>query len=104
MNAETRLQNKIIVGCADIAYLYRYQVGKFLTPDGRIIKIGIKGFDDLFGFRLSDGKFIVLEIKLPNKTRSPEQIKFGDAMSKQNIIYGVVHNLDEAKYIISVDK
>ena len=104
MNAETRLQNQIIANCADIAYLYRYQVGKFYTADGRVIKIGVKGFADLFGFRLSDGKFIVLEIKLPNKTRSPEQIKFGDAMSKQNIIYGVVHNLDEAKYIISVDK
>jgi len=100
MKYETRLQNEIIDAVSDIAYLYRYQVGKFYTADGRIIKIGINGFADLFGFRLSDGKFIVLEIKQPNGKRSPEQIKFGNAMSKQNIIYGVAHNIDEAIKII----
>ena len=100
MKYETRLQNEITDAVSDIAYLYRYQVGKFYTADGRIIKIGIKGFADLFGFRLSDGKFIVLEIKQPNGKRSPEQIRFGDAMLKLNVIYGVARSVDEAKDII----
>ena len=100
MKYETRLRNEIIIAVSDVARLYPYTVGKFYTADGRIIKIGINGFADLFGFRLSDGKFIVLEIKQPNGKRSPEQIKFGNAMSKQNVIYGVAHNIDEAIKII----
>jgi len=102
MNEETSIQNRSIVACTDIACLWRYQVGKFYTLDARLITIGVPGFPDTFGFRHSDGKFIVLEFKTDSGRLRPDQKAFRDNVAlKHNIIYGVPRSIEDARRIIN---
>ena len=100
MTQETIIQNKIIVGCSDIAHLSNYTAGKFKTFDARIISIGIKGFSDLFGFRNCDNKMIFIETKTPIGKLRPEQKQFLKAMKNAGCIVGVARNTEQAKNII----
>ena len=100
MKQETIIQNKIIVECSDIAHLYNYTVGKFYTLDGRVIKIGINGFSDLFGFRNSDNKTIFIETKTPIGKLRKEQKQFLTAMKQKGNIVGVARNTEQARDII----
>ena len=101
MNKETTIQNRAIAACADIAFLWRFQVGKFYTLDARLITIGIPGFPDVVGFRKSDGKFIVLEFKTYSGKLRPEQLNFkNNVAEKFPIIYGVPRSTEEARKII----
>lgn len=100
-NKETKIQDQAIVACTDIACLWRYQVGKFYTLDARLITIGIVGFPDVFGFRKSDGKFIVLEFKTKEGTLREEQINFKNNIgTKYPIIYGIPRSIEDARRII----
>lgn len=97
---ETDIQNTIRNGINDIAVMFRINVGSFKVGD-RIISTGVpKGFPDLFGFRRTDGKAIFLEVKTPKGKLRKEQEVFKEALSKQNIIYGVARSLEEAREII----
>ncbi|UEX89710.1 VRR-NUC domain-containing protein [Staphylococcus ratti] len=69
----------------------------------RTLKLLPKGFPDIFGVRLKDGKFIAIEIKKPTGKLSIEQIEFQDWAMKQKIIYGVAYSVDDAKKIIEGD-
>lgn len=100
---ETLIQDRAIVACADIAYLWNYTVGKFYTLDARLITIGVPGFPDVFGFRKSDGKFIVLEFKTKTGTLRDDQKKFKNNVVENNphIIYGIPRNIADARRIIN---
>lgn len=98
---ETEIQNQIRTECADLAVLFRINVGAGWTKSGSYLKTGVpKGFPDLCGFRISDGKAVFLEVKRPGKTRSKEQIKMGNALAKYPVIYGVATGAAEAKKMI----
>ncbi|AXI27473.1 VRR-NUC domain-containing protein [Gemella sp. ND 6198] len=80
--------------------MFRINVGSFKVGN-RVISTGVpKGFPDLFGFRRSDGKAIFLEVKTPKGRLRKEQKTFKEALSKQNVVYGVVRNLEDARKII----
>ena len=97
---EIDIQNTIRNGINDIAVIFRINVGSFKVGD-RIISTGVpKGFPDLFGFRRTDGKAIFLEVKTPKGKLRKEQEVFKEALSKQNVIYGVARSLEEAREII----
>ena len=98
--SETEIRNRIITECADIAVLYIYTVGKFYTFDGRVIKIGIPGFTDLFGFRISDKKIIFIETKTDTGNLRKEQKQFLTAMKNNGCICGVARNTGQARDII----
>ena len=97
---ETEIMRRIMVDCADIAILMRYNVGLFYTAYGMPIKIGTKGTSDLIGFRLSDNKFVAIEVKTPTGKPSNEQKQFLRAMEKYGCIAGIARNSDEARGII----
>ena len=101
-NKETNIQNRAIVHCSDIAYLWNYTVGKFYTLDARLVTVGVPGFPDVFGFRKSDGKFIVLEFKTEKGKLREDQVQFQKSVAKNNIsiIYGVPRSVEDAKRII----
>ena len=42
--------------------------------------------------RLTDGKFIAVEIKKPKGRVSDEQVKFRDFFEKHNVIHGIAHS------------
>ena len=81
MTEEHRIQNEIRLALSPYCVIFRINVGKGHTPDGRYFDTGVpKGFSDLFGFRKSDGKAVFIEVKTPTGKPSQEQLKFLDTM------------------------
>jgi hypothetical protein len=101
MNQETILQNQIIVAlCQNGCVARNHTVGQFFTKYGGLVNVGHHGESDLMGHRISDGKAIYIEVKLPGEEPRPDQQKFLDAMAKTNAITGCAHSVEEALKIV----
>lgn len=100
---ETNLVQKIRLETAKDAILWRNNQGAFEDKNGRWIKFGVcnPGGSDLIGFRKSDGKFIGIEVKVPGKKPTPEQLKFIAAVRKSGGLAGVAYSVEDALKIIS---
>lgn len=101
MTAEHNIQNSIRNETADIAILFRANVGSGITYDGRHFDTGLpKGFSDLFGFRLSDGKAVFIEVKSAAGRVRPEQINFIRKMQIYGALAGIARSVEDARKII----
>lgn len=101
MNPETKLQNQIIAAlCANGCVARNHTVGQFYTKYGSIVNIGHHGEADIFGHRISDGRAIYIEVKLPGEHPREDQRKFLDAMTATGAIAGVAHSVEEALEIV----
>lgn len=101
---EQEIQNQIILAANKRGHrLWRANAGKVQTKDNRIIKLFPKGFPDTVGFRKTDGKFIVIEIKTVKGKLRPEQEKFKTFIETQPVIYGVARSVNDAIKIIEGD-
>lgn len=101
MTEEHKIQNEIRLALSDSCVIFRINVGKGYTPDGRYFDTGVpKGFSDLFGFRKSDGKAVFIEVKTPNGRASAYQKKFIEQMQKNGAIAGVCRSTDDALKLI----
>lgn len=101
MNPETALQNEIIVAlCQSGCVARNHTVGQFYTKYGAIVNIGNHGEADIFGHRISDGKAIYIEVKLPGEKPREDQQKFLDAMKRTGAITGCAHSIEEALDIV----
>ena len=101
MNPETILQNEIIVAlCQNGCVARNHTVGQFYTKYGSIVNIGHHGESDIFGHRISDGRAIYIEVKLPGEKPREDQKKFLNAMVKTGAIAGVAHSIEEALDIV----
>lgn len=99
---EIDIQNLIRIGVADIALIFRANVGGFKTEDGRFITTGLpKGFPDLFGIRKSDGKAIFIEVKNENGKPSKHQLKMGEVLKNTGANWGIARSVEEARAIIN---
>lgn len=98
---EHEIQNSIRNETADIAMLFRANVGQGFTKDGRFFSTGLpKGFSDLFGFRLSDGRAVFIEVKSPTGKVRPEQQNFIEQMRSNGALAGIARSVEEARRII----
>ena len=52
------------------------------------------------GHRISDGRAIYIEVKLPGEHPRPDQKKFLEAMRNSGAIAGVAHSVEEALNIV----
>ena len=77
-----------------------HTVGQFFTKYGAIVNIGKNGESDIFGHRISDGKAIYIEVKLPGETPRQDQDKFLKAMRAAGAIAGCAHSVEEALAIV----
>jgi len=103
LNPETALQNKIIVAlCQNGCVARNHTVGQFYTKYGAIVNIGNHGESDIFGHRISDGKAIYIEVKLPGEKPREDQQKFLDAMKRAGAITGCAHSVEEALEIVAL--
>lgn len=101
--SEHSIQSKIQIelskhGCT----VFRANVGKMRTPDGRFFSTGLpSGFPDLSGFRWIDGKAFYIEVK--NATGKPreDQIRFHHMLTSHGIIHGIARSVDDALMIIN---
>lgn len=102
MTPEHSIQNDIRNNTADIALLFRANVGSGITYDGRHFDTGLpKGFSDLFGFRYSDGRIVFIEVKGPNGKPTKEQIRFLERMREYGALAGIARSVDDARRIIN---
>ncbi len=103
MTPEHIIQNRIREALSPYAIIFRANVGRIRTPDGRYFDTGLpSGFPDLFGFRKSDGKIIFIEVKTPTGRVSAAQQRFQRIMSAFPVIYGVCRSVDDALRLIGV--
>lgn len=97
INPETKLQNKIIVAlCENGCVARNHTVGQFFTKYGGTVNIGHHGESDIMGHRISDGRAIYIEVKLPGEEPRDDQQKFLDAMRRTGAIAGCAHSVEEA--------
>ena len=102
MNPETILQNKIIVALGKNGCVARnHTVGQFYTKYGTIVRVGQHGESDIMGHRISDGRAIYLEVKLPGEHPRDDQKKFLEAMRNTGAIAGCAHSVEEALDIVT---
>lgn len=101
MTEEHKIQNEIRLALANSCILFRMNVGKGYTFDGRYFNTGVpKGFPDLFGFRKSDGRAVFIEVKTPKGKPSAEQTKFIETMQKSGAVAGICRSAEDAVKLI----
>lgn len=64
------------------------------------MNIGHHGEADIWGHRISDGKALYIEVKLPGEEPRDDQEKFLNAMRKTGAIAGCAHSIEEALEIV----
>ena len=100
MNAETILQNKIIVAlCENGCFAVNHTVGDFFTKYGALVSVGKPGESDIWGHR-PDGKAFYLEVKMPGKKPRRDQLEFIEAMKNSGAIAGWCTTIPEALSIV----
>lgn len=101
---EQDIQNLIRAALSEYAIVFRTNVGKVRTADGRYFDTGLpKGHSDLYGFRKSDGRVFYIEVKTPKGRVRPEQEKFIDIVTKNGALGGVARSVEDALKIIEVN-
>lgn len=101
MNPETVLQNKILVAlCSNGCIARNHTVGNFWTGYGGRVNVGKHGEADIMGHRISDGRALYIEVKLPGERPRPDQQKFLDAMAQTGALAGCAHSVEEALNIV----
>lgn len=99
---EHDIQNEIRVAVSPWCAIFRANVGRVKTPDGRWFSTGLpQGFSDLFGVRRRDGKAVFIEVKRPGEKASPEQKKFIKVMKSLGAVAGVCYNTEEAVKLVT---
>lgn len=86
--------------CENGCYAVNHTVGQFYTKYGSIVNVGQHGEADIWGHRISDGKALYIEVKLPGEHPRPDQQKFLDAMRNTGALSGCAHSVEEALSII----
>lgn len=101
MNPETSLQNRIIVAlCQNGCVARNHTVGQFYTKYGGVVNVGKHGEADIWGHRISDGKALYIEVKLPGEHPREDQRNFLEAMRNTGALAGVAHSVEEALKIV----
>ena len=101
MKKETARQNQIIAAlCMNGCVARNHTVGNFFTKYGGRVAVGVHGESDIMGHRISDGKAIYIEVKLPGEEPREDQQKFLDAMKSAGAISGCAHSIEEALDIV----
>lgn len=102
MTDEHAIQNAIRIALSEYGVVFRVNVGKGYTKDGRYFDTGVPvGFSDLFGHRKTDGKAFYIEVKTADGRVRPEQKKFIERMRTCGALAGVARNVEDAIKIIS---
>lgn len=102
--AEHDIQNTIRVAISPYCVIFRINVGKGTTFDGRYFDTGVPpGFSDLFGVRKSDGKAVFIEVKSKTGRIRPAQEAFLSKMRENGAIAGVCRSAEDALRLILED-
>lgn len=101
MTEEHKIMNQIRLAVAPHCIIFRINVGKGYTKDGRYFDTGVPvGFSDLFGVRKSDGRAVFIEVKTLKGKPKLQQEMFLMAMKKAGAVAGVCRSAEEAVNLI----
>lgn len=101
MTEEHKIQNEIRAAVSEYCVIFRANVGKGFTKDGRYFDTGLPvGFSDLFGVRKSDGKAVFIEVKTKKGRVTERQQRFLSEMLKNGAIAGVCRSKEEAVELV----
>lgn len=104
MTEEHRIQNEIRAAVSDYCIIFRMNVGKGYTADGRWFDTGVPaGFADLFGVRRSDGRAVFIEVKTPKGRVTAKQKLFLLAMKNAGAVAGICRSAEEAVRLVKND-
>lgn len=98
---EHDIQNRIRIAVSPYCVIFRANVGRGFTADGRYFSTGLPvGFSDLFGVRKSDGRAVFIEVKTERGRASEKQKHFLEQMRKFGAIAGIARSPEEAVKLI----
>ena len=98
---ESGIQDKIMIALSqNKCRVFRQNVGKFLTQDGRWISIGIPGMSDLYGTIEGTGQSFYIETKTPIGKATKEQKNFIKEMAIVGAKTGFARSVEDAIEII----
>ena len=97
MKSEHQIQNEIMLavsqhGCT----IARSNAGRAYSKSGAVIQLFPKGWPDLTGFRHSDGKAILIEVKNEKGRLRPGQVKFQESIKQYPVLYSVCRSAEDA--------
>ena len=105
MTEEHRIQNEIRAAVSVFCIIFRMNVGKGYTMDGRWFSSDVPaGFSDLFGVRKSDGRAIFIEVKTPKGRPTKEQKHFLEQMRDAGAVAGICRSAEEAVGLVKEEK
>ncbi len=101
IKSEHEIQNEILLvlsehGCT----VCRSNAGKIKTQDDRTVALFPKGWPDLTGFRHSDGKTVLIEVKNEKGRLRDDQKRFAEFIKQYPVLYGVCRSAGEALRIV----
>ena len=100
---ESEIQKKIVNMLRNhplVAWCYVTSAGYVKGLNGgTMFKIGVVGMADIMG-QLKTGQLLAVEVKVPGKTPSKEQLEFIDTVNKNNGVAFWVDNVEEAKELM----
>ena len=98
---ESKLQTDImnmLLNHELVSWAYVTSAGGFRVKGG-YITVGFKGLSDIIG-QLKDGRLFAIEVKLPGKTPTPEQLDFIETVNSANGIAGWCDSINGAESIL----
>ena len=102
MKSEHEIQSEIMVALSrHDCTITRTNVGKVRTADGRIFSAGPSpGWPDITGFRHSDGKIILIEVKNAKGKLREDQKRFANSVKDKPVLYGVCRSVEDALNVV----
>lgn len=102
IKSEATIQSEIMLAVSQAGHsVWRSNAGTIRDARGFMVKLFPAGFADLVGFRGSDGKFFVIEVKNEKGRIGADQKKFAEFAASKPIIYGVCRSAEEAIELLS---
>jgi hypothetical protein len=98
---ESKLQTDImnmLLNHELVSWAYVTSAGGFRVKGG-YITVGFKGLSDIIG-QLKDGRLFAIEVKLPGKTPTPEQLGFIETVNSANGVAGWCDSVEGASLIL----
>lgn len=84
------------------AIVFRNNTGALKDGTGRTVTFGLcKGGSDLIGWT-KDGRFLAMEVKIPGKKPSTEQLIFINNVIKAGGVAGVVFSANDVKLLLDM--
>ena len=107
-NKETDLQLRIMAELAHECVLFRiaaglYWAGKYkdgIVTSPRAVKIAVRGYPDLAGYRRRDGKAVFIEVKTGKGKATIEQEKFIKVAQESGCLAGIAWSIEDAREIV----